>query len=107
MCRRNVRWQVGDATELQLPAGCADVVFSNWLLMYLSDAEVSKLAGDALTWVPFLSLLSHESRINVEILGSCTSGLWIVRFKVLSLPCVMSRDLISVCGGQWLSTSFP
>ncbi|CAL8468305.1 g7845 [Coccomyxa elongata] len=49
--RRNVRWQVGDATELQLPAGCADVVFSNWLLMYLSDAEVGKLAGDALTWV--------------------------------------------------------
>lgn len=51
MRRRNVRWQVGDATELQLPAGCADVVFSNWLLMYLSDAEVTKLAGDALTWV--------------------------------------------------------
>ena len=51
MCRRNVRWQVGDATELELPAGSADVVFSNWLLMYLSDAEVAKLAGDALTWV--------------------------------------------------------
>ena len=51
LCRRNVRWQVGDATELQLPAGSADVVFSNWLLMYLADAEVAKLAGDALTWV--------------------------------------------------------
>ncbi len=46
-----MRWQVGDATELELPAGSADVVFSNWLLMYLSDKEVAKLAGDALTWV--------------------------------------------------------
>jgi hypothetical protein len=51
VCRRNVRWQVGDATELELPAGSADVVFSNWLLMYLSDSEVAKLAGDTLTWV--------------------------------------------------------
>lgn len=49
--RKNVRWEVADATELQLPAGSADVVFSNWLLMYLSDSEVAKLAGDALSWV--------------------------------------------------------
>ena len=40
-----------DATELELPAASFDVVFSNWLLMYLSDAEVSKLAADALRWV--------------------------------------------------------
>jgi phosphoethanolamine N-methyltransferase len=51
MRRRNVRWQVADATELALPERCADVLFSNWLLMYLSDAEVSKLANDALRWV--------------------------------------------------------
>ena len=40
-----------DATELELPAASFDVVFSNWLLMYLSDDEVSKLAADALRWV--------------------------------------------------------
>lgn len=49
--RRNVRYQVADATELVLPAGSVDVLFSNWLLMYLSDAEVAKLASDALAWV--------------------------------------------------------
>jgi len=40
-----------DATELELPAASFDIVFSNWLLMYLSDDEVSKLATDALRWV--------------------------------------------------------
>ena len=49
--RRNVRYQVADATEMVLPAGSVDVLFSNWLLMYLSDAEVAKLASDALAWV--------------------------------------------------------
>ena len=49
--RRNVKWRAADATELELPAASFDVVFSNWLLMYLSDAEVSKLASDALRWV--------------------------------------------------------
>lgn len=51
MRRRNVKWRAADATELELPAAGFDVVFSNWLLMYLSDAEVSKLASDALRWV--------------------------------------------------------
>ena len=46
-----MRYQVADATELVLPPGSVDVLFSNWLLMYLSDAEVAKLASDALAWV--------------------------------------------------------
>ena len=46
-----MKWRAADATELELPAASFDVVFSNWLLMYLSDAEVSKLASDALRWV--------------------------------------------------------
>ena len=49
--RGNVEFRAGDATELDLPRASADVVFSNWLLMYLSDAEVAKLAADALSWV--------------------------------------------------------
>lgn len=43
---------VGDATELDLEEGSFDVVFSNWLLMYLGDDEVADLASDALAWVP-------------------------------------------------------
>ena len=42
---------MADATELTLPAGSVDVLFSNWLLMYLSEEEVIKLASDALAWV--------------------------------------------------------
>lgn len=33
------------------PAASYDVVFSNWLLMYLSDEEVEALAVKALNWV--------------------------------------------------------
>lgn len=47
----NAKFAVGDATELQLPAGSIDVLFSNWLLMYLGDEEVSSLATRALSWV--------------------------------------------------------
>lgn len=33
------------------PTGHYDVVFSNWLLMYLSDQEVQALAAKVLNWV--------------------------------------------------------
>ena len=48
---RNVGWLAADASTMDLPADSQDIVFSNWLLMYLSDAEVAKLAADALQWV--------------------------------------------------------
>ena len=47
----NIDFRCGDATQLSLPAASADVVFSNWLLMYLSDAEVDMLARNMLTWL--------------------------------------------------------
>jgi len=45
------RRRQADATQLIVPPNSFDVVFSNWLLMYLSDEEVAKLAADALRWV--------------------------------------------------------
>ena len=47
----NVSFRCGDVTELRLPTDSADVVFSNWLLMYLSDAEVTALATQMLDWL--------------------------------------------------------
>lgn len=49
--RSNVDFRVADVTELTLPEGSFDVVFSNWLLMYLSDQEVLALATNILRWV--------------------------------------------------------
>ncbi len=49
--RPNVSFAVADVTELEQPSCSFDVVFSNWLLMYLSDAEVLKLANNSLSWV--------------------------------------------------------
>ena len=51
-----------DVTTLERPACSHDLIFSNWLLMYLSDAEVSQLASDALRWLaPGGSLFFRES----------------------------------------------
>lgn len=40
-----------DALKLSFPQNSFDIVFSNWLLMYLSDAEVQTLANKCLTWL--------------------------------------------------------
>ncbi|PSC74355.1 phosphoethanolamine N-methyltransferase 1-like [Micractinium conductrix] len=47
----NIDFRCGDAMELALPADSCDVAFSNWLLMYLGDAEVQQLALNMLGWV--------------------------------------------------------
>lgn len=47
----NIDFRCGDATQLELDENCADIVFSNWLLMYLSDAEIETLAQKMLHWL--------------------------------------------------------
>lgn len=58
----------GDVTELQLPPNSADLVFSNWLLMYLSDEEVSALAVNMLQWVSGCVYLAGNLRILPVVL---------------------------------------
>ena len=40
-----------DALKLSFPPNSFDIVFSNWLLMYLSDEEVQTLATNCLNWL--------------------------------------------------------
>ena len=47
----NLRCLTEDVTKLELPAASYDVIFSNWLLMYLNDAEVEAFADKALRWL--------------------------------------------------------
>jgi len=47
----NCDFRVADVTQLELPSSSYDVVFSNWLLMYLSDEEVAALVKNAIHWV--------------------------------------------------------
>lgn len=47
----NITFLTKDATKLKLDADSLDVVFSNWLLMYLSDHEVESFFRRALTWL--------------------------------------------------------
>lgn len=47
----NIDFRCGDATLLDLEPNSTDVVFSNWLLMYLSDFEIETLAQKMLKWL--------------------------------------------------------
>ncbi|XP_076033764.1 uncharacterized protein LOC143020833 [Oratosquilla oratoria] len=58
----NIKYLCADVTALDLPAGSFDLVFSNWLLMYLSDSEVQKLLSRVLQWLsPSGKLFIRES----------------------------------------------
>lgn len=47
----NIDFMCADVTKLEFPRGSYDVIFSNWLLMYLSDEELEKLALNMLQWL--------------------------------------------------------
>lgn len=48
----HVEFLRADVTELEFPADKKfDVIFSNWLLMYLSDDEIKRLTVNMLSWL--------------------------------------------------------
>ncbi|EPS65842.1 hypothetical protein M569_08933, partial [Genlisea aurea] len=50
---KNVKFMCADVTssDLSFPEGSLDLIFSNWLLMYLSDEEVENLAERMIKWL--------------------------------------------------------
>ncbi|XP_022955089.1 phosphomethylethanolamine N-methyltransferase-like isoform X1 [Cucurbita moschata] len=50
---KNVKFLCADVTspELSISNGSIDLIFSNWLLMYLSDKEVENLAARMIKWL--------------------------------------------------------
>ncbi|GMY23964.1 phosphoethanolamine N-methyltransferase 1-like isoform X1 [Fagus crenata] len=50
---KNVKFLCADVTspDLQFPEGSLDLIFSNWLLMYLSDKEVEDFAERMVKWL--------------------------------------------------------
>jgi phosphoethanolamine N-methyltransferase len=50
---KNVTFMCADVTspELKIEDNSIDLVFSNWLLMYLSDEEVEKMIGRMVKWL--------------------------------------------------------
>lgn len=47
----NITFQQSDVTQLELPYESFDLVFSNWLLMYLEEKEVEELFFNILKWL--------------------------------------------------------
>nr|XP_057918790.1 phosphoethanolamine methyltransferase isoform X2 [Doryrhamphus excisus] len=58
----NVTFLQADVTKMEVPPNSVDFIFSNWLLMYLSDDELLLLLSKMLTWLrPGGSLFFRES----------------------------------------------
>ncbi|KAK6051166.1 hypothetical protein COOONC_11329 [Cooperia oncophora] len=47
----NISYQIGDAVHLQMDEKSVDLVFTNWLMMYLSDREVIEFLFNAMRMV--------------------------------------------------------
>ncbi|XP_060771121.1 phosphoethanolamine methyltransferase isoform X1 [Neoarius graeffei] len=47
----NAKFIQADVTKLEFPEKSFDLIFSNWLLMYLSDEELCSLAEKMLSWL--------------------------------------------------------
>ncbi|VDM63782.1 unnamed protein product [Angiostrongylus costaricensis] len=48
---RNISYQISDAANFQMEDGSVDLVFTNWLMMYLSDREVVDFLLNAMRWL--------------------------------------------------------
>ncbi|CAD6271349.1 unnamed protein product [Miscanthus lutarioriparius] len=50
---KNITFKCADVTsnDLKIEDNSVDLIFSNWLLMYLSDEEVEKLVGKMVKWL--------------------------------------------------------
>jgi hypothetical protein len=78
-----VKCQVADVTELKLGSSSTNVIFSNWLLMYLSDEECAKLTRDILHWVRAKTYIpiAHSPRLPMISGTGC-----VPKYIFLSLP---------------------
>ncbi|WKX97370.1 hypothetical protein Q1695_013208 [Nippostrongylus brasiliensis] len=47
----NISYQIGDAVHLEMDEKSVDMVFTNWLMMYLSDREVIEFLFNAMRWL--------------------------------------------------------
>uniref|UniRef100_A0A1I7V1C6 phosphoethanolamine N-methyltransferase n=1 Tax=Caenorhabditis tropicalis TaxID=1561998 RepID=A0A1I7V1C6_9PELO len=47
----NINYQVGDAVGLKMESSSVDLVFTNWLMMYLSDEETVEFIFNCMRWL--------------------------------------------------------
>ncbi|CAG5124904.1 unnamed protein product, partial [Candidula unifasciata] len=50
-CYSNIDYIVTDVTKLEIPEESVDLIFSNWLFMYLEDMEAQELMKKQLSWL--------------------------------------------------------
>ena len=65
---QNIEFKCADVTTIDFPEGSFDFIFSNWLMMYLTDAEVQgeQVVGSIII---LLKVLSHKLvKCNYNIL---------------------------------------
>lgn len=65
----NIEYVVSDAMSLRLEPRSVDLVFSSWLLMYLSDAEVREFLSRCRAWLQPGGHLFFKESCETNVLG--------------------------------------
>jgi len=47
----NIKFLCADVMKMEIPEKSVDILFSNWLFMYLSDQEITRLVPKMLSWL--------------------------------------------------------
>ncbi|KAI1727707.1 methyltransferase domain-containing protein [Ditylenchus destructor] len=72
---KNISYQVGDAIGLQLAHSSLDMIFSNWLMMYMSDDEVLQFLSNALQWLRPGGFIHLRESCSESSTGKATASL--------------------------------
>ncbi|KAK6297968.1 hypothetical protein J4Q44_G00310230 [Coregonus suidteri] len=103
----NASFLQADVTKLDFPKNSFDIIFSNWLLMYLSDEELRSLTERMLGWLRpggylfFRESCHHQSGDRVRGGGEAGVWLWVGRgsYKTVQTYIKMKNNQNQVC---WL-----
>lgn len=102
----HVEFLKADVTEMELAPYQYDVIFSNWLLMYLSDDEVATLTTKMLSWLKddgFLFVRESCFHPSGSLLASSSiidPLRWIIRLQL-----VCGRKYQQNCFGYFSETA--
>uniref|UniRef100_A0A915EV01 phosphoethanolamine N-methyltransferase n=1 Tax=Ditylenchus dipsaci TaxID=166011 RepID=A0A915EV01_9BILA len=72
---RNISYKVSDAVSLKMEPGSLGLIFSNWLMMYLSDADVLQFLQNALLWLQPGGFLHLRESCSESSTGRVSSSL--------------------------------
>ncbi len=91
--RNNVDYLCMDITELSLPEASADIIFSSWLLMYLSDGEIRNFLASCHRLLHDDGRLFFRESCNGDIQGRSLFYLGLISWVQTLTPFTIDKNV--------------